>query len=342
MTTTDSQLLVQAPGKVAALRRRHILDVDDFNESEFDLVFQTTDAMKDVLAREIKKVPALRGKTVVTLFYEASTRTRMSFEVAGKMLSADVVNLTASASSVTKGESLVDTVKTIQAMGIDVLVIRHSSSGAPYLVAQQVGPEVSVINGGDGWHAHPTQALLDAYTIRERLGNLRGRKIAIIGDVLHSRVARSNLWALTALGAEVVLCGPPTLIPRAWGASSGTPLSNSPPQGGGGFEPWVTYELREALRDADVVMALRLQRERQEDGLLPHVGEYIGGYQITPERLRWCKPGALVMHPGPVNEGIEIASELVRDVQSVIDRQVTNGVAVRMALLYLLVGGPAE
>lgn len=310
--------------RVQALQRRHILDVDDFTESEIDLVFQTTDAMKDVLGREIKKVPALRGKTVVTLFYEPSTRTRMSFEVAAKALSADVVNLTASASSVTKGESLVDTVKTIQAMGIDVLVMRHSSSGAPYLVAREVGGEVSVVNGGDGWHAHPTQALLDAYTIRERLGDLRGMKIAIVGDVLHSRVARSNVWALSTLGAEVVLCGPPTLLPRVWGA------------------PRVTYNLKEAIKDADVVMALRLQKERQEDGLLPHVGEYINGYQINRERLGWCKPGALLMHPGPVNEGIEVASELVRDVQSVIDRQVTNGVAVRMALLYLLAGGPVE
>lgn len=310
--------------RVQTLQRRHILDVDDFTESEIDLVFQTTDAMKDVLGREIKKVPALRGKTVVTLFYEPSTRTRMSFEIAAKALSADVVNLTASASSVTKGESLVDTVKTIQAMGIDVLVMRHSSSGAPYLVAREVGADVSVVNGGDGWHAHPTQALLDAYTIRERLGSLRGLKIAIVGDVLHSRVARSNVWAFTTLGAEVVLCGPPTLMPRVWGV------------------PRATYNLREAIEDADVVMALRLQKERQEDGLLPHVGEYIGGYQINRERLGWCKPGALLMHPGPVNEGIEVASELVRDVQSVIDRQVTNGVAVRMALLYLLAGGPVE
>lgn len=310
--------------RAATLQRRHILDVDDFTESEIDLVFQTTDAMKDVLGREIKKVPALRGKTVVTLFYEPSTRTRMSFEVAAKALSADVVNLTASSSSVTKGESLVDTVKTIQAMGIDVLVMRHPSSGAPYLAAQQVGADVSVVNGGDGWHAHPTQALLDAYTIRERLGDLRGLKIAIIGDVLHSRVARSNIWAFGTLGAEVVVCGPPTLMPRAWGS------------------PQVTYDLRQALDDADVVMALRLQKERQEDGLLPHLGEYIAGYQINRERLGWCKPGALLMHPGPVNEGIEVASELVRDVQSVIDRQVTNGVAVRMALLYLLAGGPVE
>lgn len=322
---------------MARLERRHVLDVDDFTEGEMDLVFRTTDTMKDILTREIKKVPALRGKTVVTLFYEASTRTRMSFEVAGKVLSADVVNLTASSSSVTKGESLVDTVKTIQAMGIDVLVMRHPSSGAPYLVAQQVGPQVSVINGGDGWHAHPTQALLDAYTIRERLGSLRGKKIAIVGDVLHSRVARSDFWAFETLGAEVVLCAPPTLAPRAWGPPAASERAEARTA-----NPRVTYDLREALQGADVVMPLRLQRERQEEGLLPNIGEYIGGYQINRERLGWCKPGVMLMHPGPVNEGIEVAAELVRDEHSLIDRQVGNGVAVRMALLYLLAGGPVE
>ena len=313
-----------------SLQRHHVLDLDDFTREEMELVFQTADGMKDVLSREIKKAPALRGKSVVTLFYEASTRTRMSFELAAKALSADVVNLTASASSVSKGESLVDTVKTIRAMGVDVIVLRHPSAGSPYLVAQQI--DASVINGGDGWHAHPTQALLDIYTMRERLGRVQGLRVAIVGDILHSRVARSNLWGLSAMGAQVMLCGPPTLLPREWATGTGPPCMV--PQGA------VTWDLREALADADVVMALRLQRERQEGGLLPSTGEYIAQYQINRERLGWAKPGALLMHPGPVNEGVELASEVVRGVQSVIDEQVTNGVAIRMALLYLLAGGP--
>lgn len=313
------------------LRHQHVLDLDDWARDEIDLVLRTADGMKEVLARDIKKVPTLRGKTVVTLFYEASTRTRMSFELAGKLLSADVINLTASSSSTTKGESLVDTVKTIDAMAPDCLVMRHASSGAPYLVARQV--RACVINGGDGWHAHPTQALLDLYTIREHRGGLQGLKVAIVGDVLHSRVARSDIWGLHTAGAQVTLCGPPTLLPREWAPDR--------PAGGAGLPPVsVTWDIEEALTGADVVMALRIQKERQDGGLLPSLGEYITGYQITPARLALARPGALLMHPGPVNEGIELASELVRGAQSVIDTQVTNGLAVRMALLYLLIGGP--
>lgn len=319
------------PADSAALRHWHVLDLDDWGRDEIDLVLRTADGMKEVLGRDIKKVPTLRGKTVITLFYEASTRTRMSFELAGKLLSADVINLTASSSSTTKGESLVDTVKTIDAMAPDCIVMRHASSGAPYLVAQQV--RASVVNGGDGWHAHPTQALLDMYTMREHLGGLAGLKVAIVGDILHSRVARSDVWGLQAAGAHVTLCGPATLLPREWAPDRSVAATGLPPI-------TVTWDIEQALTGADVVMALRIQKERQEGGLLPSLGEYITDYQITPRRLALARPGALLMHPGPVNEGIELASELVRGAQSVIDTQVTNGLAVRMALLYLLIGGP--
>ena len=315
------------------LRHHHVLDLDDFDKEEIEFIFSTADGMREILQRDIKKVPPLRGKTMVTLFYEPSTRTRMSFELAAKMLSADVVNFTAQTSSAVKGESLVDTVRTILAMSVDIIVIRHGSSGAPYLVAQQCEEATgsggaSVINGGDGWHAHPTQALLDMYTMQQRFGSLEGCKVAVVGDVLHSRVARSNIWGLHALGAKVMLCAPPTLLPREW-ACEGAEMPAS-----------VTYDLAEALDGADVVMTLRLQQERMEGGLLPSLGEYIGRYQVNAERLAWAKPGALLMHPGPVNEGVELSADLVRGAQSVIDGQVTNGMAVRMALLYLLVGGP--
>jgi aspartate carbamoyltransferase catalytic subunit len=311
-------------------RHRHLLDVDGLSAGDLDLVMRTTDAMREVLARPIAKVPALRGRQVTILFYEASTRTRVSFEVAAKNLSADVVNIAAASSSVSKGESLVDTVRTVEALGAQMLVIRHSVSGAPYLAAEIFGG--SVLNGGDGWHAHPTQALLDLYTIRSHVGDasLAGRKVVILGDVLHSRVARSNIWTLTAAGAELWLCGPATLLRgfEAWagrGAAAGRPFH-------------VTTSIDEALRDADVVMALRIQRERMASGLLPSLREYAARYGLTAERLRAAKPGALVMHPGPMNEGVEIAADVAAGSQSVITDQVTNGVAVRMALLYLLAG----
>jgi aspartate carbamoyltransferase catalytic subunit len=311
-------------------RHRHLLDVDVLTWPEIERVMVTTDAMKEVLARPIAKVPALRGRNVTILFYEASTRTRVSFEVAAKNLSADVVNIAASSSSVTKGESLVDTIRTVQALGAQMLVMRHSASGAPYLAAEHFSG--SVLNGGDGWHAHPTQALLDLYTMRGRLpgGSLAGRKVVVLGDVLHSRVARSNVWTLTAAGADLWLCGPATLLRgfEAWaarGAASGRRFH-------------VTADVDAALRDADVVMALRIQKERMASGLLPSLREYAARYGLTQERLRMAKPDAMVMHPGPMNEGVEIAADVATDPRAVITDQVTNGVAVRMALLYLLAG----
>jgi aspartate carbamoyltransferase catalytic subunit len=316
--------------QAVAWRHRHLLDVDGLSSAELDLVMRTTDAMCEVLARPIAKVPALRGRQVTILFYEASTRTRVSFEVAAKNLSADVVNIAAASSSVSKGESLVDTVRTVEALGAQMLVMRHSVSGAPYLAAEVFGG--SVLNGGDGWHAHPTQALLDLYTMREHVpgGSLAGRKVVILGDLLHSRVARSNIWTLTAAGADLWLCGPATLVRgfEAWagrGAAAGRRFH-------------VTTSVDEALRDADVVMALRIQRERMAAGLLPSLREYAARYGLTRERLALARPGALVMHPGPMNEGVEIAPDVAAGAQSVITDQVTNGVAVRMALLYLLAG----
>jgi len=319
-------------GQPSGWRHRHLLDVDVLSRDDLELVMRTSDAMREVLGRPIAKVPALRGTNVTILFYEASTRTRVSFEVAAKNLSADVVNIAVASSSVSKGESLVDTVRTVEALGARMLVIRHAVSGAPALAAEVFSG--SVLNGGDGWHAHPTQALLDLYTIRASLGagrdgSLAGRKVVILGDVLHSRVARSNIWTLTAAGADLWLCGPATLLR--------------------GFESWairgaserrfrVTSSVEDALRDADVVMALRIQKERMASGLLPSLREYAARYGLTRERLAFARPGALVMHPGPMNEGVEIAPDVAVGVQSRIEEQVRNGVAVRMALLYLLAG----
>jgi aspartate carbamoyltransferase catalytic subunit len=307
--------------------RKNVLDLDDFSIQEIEAVLETAAAMKDVLSRPIKKVPTLRGKTLVTMFYEASTRTRVAFEVAAKALGADTVSVAAQSSSVTKGESLIDTIRTLQALGADFVVMRHYQAGAPYVVAEEV--KASVINAGDGWHAHPTQALLDLFTIKERLGRIAGLRVAIIGDVLHSRVARSNLWGLTTMGANVVLCGPPTMLP-APAFCEGLPWNVER-----------TYRIDEALDGADVVMMLRMQLERGSGALFPSVREYVRTYALTEERLLRAKPGAVVMHPGPMNEGVEIDHAVARGVQSVIEAQVTNGVAVRMALLYLLSGLPA-
>jgi aspartate carbamoyltransferase catalytic subunit len=308
---------------------RHLLDVDVLDRGEIEVVMQTTDEMREILARPIPKVPALRGTNVTILFYEASTRTRVSFEVAAKNLSCDVVNIAAASSSVSKGESLVDTVRTIEALGADMLVMRHAVSGAPYLAAEVFGG--SVLNGGDGWHAHPSQALLDLYTLRSRLpgGSIRGRKVVILGDALHSRVARSNVWTLTAMGADLWICGPSTLLRgfEGWAA-----------RGAAGRRFTVTSDVDAALRDADVVMALRIQKERMASGLLPSLREYAARYGLTAERLRAASPDVIVMHPGPMNEGVEIAPDVATDPRSVITDQVTNGVAVRMALLYLLAG----
>jgi aspartate carbamoyltransferase catalytic subunit len=325
-------------GAIAALevqpvwKRRHVLDLDDFTRSEIEAVMETADAMTEVLGREVPRVPALRGKTIVTLFYEASTRTRSSFELAAKALGADTISIAASGSSVQKGESLHDTVRTLQALGAQILVMRHASSGAPYLVARHVG--MNVVNGGDGWHAHPTQGLLDLYTMRSHLGDLRGKRVVIVGDISHSRVVRSNLWGLTTVGAEVVVCGPPTLLPygmRPADAPVEEPLALP--------RVAVDTDFDRAVEGADVIMALRLQLERMTSGLLPSLREYARLYQVNEERLARARQGALVMHPGPMNEGIEISPAVARSLQSVVEEQVSNGVAVRMAVLYLLARG---
>ena len=310
--------------------RQHVLDLDDFGTAEILSVLDNTSAMKEVLKRDIKKVPTLRGKVVVTLFYEASTRTRISFEEAGKVLSADVINMSASGSSVEKGESLLNTGLTLQAMGVDVIVVRHPHSGAPNFLAKHL-PKVSVINAGDGIHAHPTQALLDLYTVREKLGRLQGLKVVIVGDVLHSRVARSALWGFVQMGANVTLCGPSTLLPLDLLHSNGQLADNHPLA-----SVKVDTNLDRAIEGANVVMALRLQSERQDSGFLPSIREYIRRWQITDARLSQADPNSLVMHPGPMNEGIEIGTSLAHGDSSVIEEQVTNGVAVRMALLFQL------
>ena len=319
------RLASQEAAPAAAWRHHHVLDLDDFTAPEIELVLKTADAMKEILARPIKKVPTLRGKTVVTLFYEASTRTRSSFEIAAKNLSADVTNLSAPASSVAKGECLRDTLSTLEALGADIVIMRHPMSGAPYVASRHL--KAKLINAGDGWHAHPTQALLDLYTIRQHKGDFKGLKVTIIGDIKHSRVARSNIWGLTTMGAEVTLCGPLTLLP------AGLDKEQS-------LFPSVRIEpdIERALDGADVVMALRLQKERQQGGLLPSIREYVRLYQLTEARLDKARPEAIVLHPGPVNEDIEIASSVARGSKSVIEEQVSNGVAVRMALLYLLAG----
>ena len=306
--------------------RRHILDLDDFSVEEIEAVLQNTNVMKEVLRRDIKKVPTLRGKSVITLFYEASTRTRVSFEQAGKILSADVINVSGSGSSVEKGESLYNTALTIQAMNADIIIIRHPHSGAPHFLARFL--DSCVINAGDGAHAHPTQALLDLYTIRSRLGTVQGLKVVVVGDILYSRVARSNLWGLTKMGADVVLCAPPTLIPtdflNGYRSTPGHPFASVR----------IETSVERAIEGADVIMALRLQLERQQAGHLPTLREYSRMYGITPRRLELAKPNVLVMHPGPMNEGIEIDPEVAHGAHSAIEEQVTNGVAIRMAVLY--------
>src|SRR3989442_12011114 len=302
--------------------RRHVLDIDDWSRDETETVLDQSRAMVEILQRPIRRAPPLRGRTVILFFAEASTRTRVSFELAAKALSADVTNISASGSSVEKGESLYDTARTLQALGGDVVVMRHTSSGAPYFVAERT--EAAVINAGDGWHAHPTQGLLDAYTLRDALGDLDEKRVVVVGDVLHSRVARSDINTLIPLGAGITLSGPPTLIPTAWRC--------------GHLPPGVTYQsdLDEALEGADAVIALRLQRERQESGLLPSLREYSRVWGLTLARVARMRPHAPVMHPGPMNEGIEIDAAVAHGSSSLIETQVTNGVAVRMALLYLL------
>jgi aspartate carbamoyltransferase catalytic subunit len=312
-----------APPPVPAtrLRSRHLLGIADLSPEEIVLVLDTAEAMKEIAARPIKKVPTLRGRTVVNLFFEPSTRTRTSFEVAEKRLSADTLSVAIASSSVVKGETLVDTALNLEAMSPDMIVMRHASSGACDLLARVC--KSRIINAGDGMHEHPTQALLDAFTIRHHKGRLAGLKVAIIGDLLHSRVLRSNLLLLTRLGAEVWVCGPQTLIP--------TGIER--------FGAHVTTSVDEAVGGADVVMLLRIQLERMQGGFFPSLREYFTVFGMTEARLRLAKPDVIIMHPGPMNRGVEIASEVADGPYSVILEQVANGVAVRMAVLYLLAGG---
>lgn len=302
------------------LKRKDLLGIKDLSVEEIGLILETAKGFKDVLKRDIKKVPALRGRTVVNLFFEPSTRTRTSFELAAKRLSTDVVNFSVPTSSVVKGETLIDTALTVQALGAGTVIIRHSSSGVPHLLARRL--QASVINAGDGTNEHPTQALLDAFTMLEKKGKVKGLTVAIVGDILHSRVAKSNIYCLEKLGAKVRLIGPPTLIPVA--------LEQA------GME--VHYRMEEGLRDADVVMMLRIQMERQGKGYFPSTEEYFRNWGLTEERLALARKDAIVMHPGPMNRGIEISSSIADGPRSVILEQVTNGLAVRMAVMYLLAG----
>ena len=326
-TTSRTGIPGTRPNESSLAQRRHVLDLDDFSRDEIEEVLKNTDVMREVLGREIRKIPTLRGKTIFTLFYEASTRTRASFEEAGKIMSADVINVSAGGSSVEKGESLYDTALTLQAMRADMIVIRHSDSGAPYFLARHL--DAPVINAGDGAHAHPTQALLDLYTMQSHLGQIEGKKVAIVGDILYSRVVRSNLWGLTRMGAQVMVCAPATLVPLDFLAGF--------PEEHAFANVQVTTRVEEALEGADVVMALRLQLERQKSGQLPSLREYSRMYGISTQRMKLANSGALVMHPGPMNEGIEIDADVAHGAASVIEEQVTNGVAVRMALLYSLI-----
>ena len=334
--------------------RRHILSLADFTPLEYDTVLQTAVSFQEVLSRRTKKVPTLQGQVVTNLFFEPSTRTRSSFELAAKRLSADILNFTPGSSSLTKGETILDTAKTYLAMGTDMMVIRHKDAGVPQAIAAEMDRldvKVGVLNAGDGLHEHPSQALLDLFTIctlldpeRPRLSLLKGKKIAIVGDILHSRVARSNIWSLTASGAEVHLAGPPTLLPKLFAdfvAVDGSAHSSS-------LDPRISlsdldrklflhWSLEPALRDADFVMTLRLQKERMTSHLLPSLREYHQQFGVTRDRLKLCHPDVKVLHPGPVNRGVEISSDLMDDPQfSLISQQVTSGVAVRMALLYLM------
>ena len=306
---------------VTSLRRKDLLGIADLSPEEIALVLDTAVAMKEVGSRPIKKVPALRGKTVVNLFFEPSTRTRTSFEIAEKRLSADTLSVAIGTSSVVKGETLADTALNLEAMSPDMIVLRHFSSGACHLLSRIC--RSSIVNAGHGTNQHPTQALLDALTIRERKGRLRGLKVGIIGDLLHSRVLRSNIHLLTKMGAEVWVCGPPTLIPAEIAR----------------FGVRVTSDVHEAVADADVVMLLRIQLERMEGAYFPSLREYFQVFGMTEARLRLAKPDVMIMHPGPMNRGVEIASEVADGPYSVILDQVANGVAVRMAVLYLLAGG---
>lgn len=339
--------------------RHHVLSLADFTADEYDTVLQTAASFREVLSRRTKKVPTLQGQVVTNLFFESSTRTRSSFELAAKRLSADTLNFTASTSSLTKGETILDTAKTYLALGTDMMVIRHREAGVPQAIASEMdrlGVRVGVLNAGDGQHEHPSQALLDLFTIcteldsnRPRLELLQGKKIAIVGDILHSRVARSNIWSLTASGAEVHLASPPTLLPQLFAEFVSDERGEGRSARGEGKESsiqnrklFLHWQVEEALQDADFVMTLRLQKERMTQHLLPSLREYHQLFGITRDRLQLCKPDVKVLHPGPVNRGVEISSDLMDDPQfSLIQAQVTSGVAVRMALLYLMGSGKA-
>jgi len=298
--------------------RKDLLGLEPLTREELELILATAESFKEVIGRTVKKVPALRGKTVVNLFYEPSTRTRVSFEVAAKRLSADVINIATEESSVRKGETLIDTGRNIEALKVDIIVVRHNCSGAAAMLARHM--RASVINAGDGWHEHPTQALLDMLTLKEKLGRLDGIRVSIVGDIAHSRVARSNIWGLTRMGAEVTVCAPPLLIPPAIERMGVR----------------VTPKIEEALDGADAVNVLRMQFERDSGDAFPKQLEYFKTYGITLERLKNAKKGILVMHPGPINRGIEMASDVADGANSVILEQVTNGIAVRMAVFFLV------
>jgi aspartate carbamoyltransferase catalytic subunit len=304
--------------------RRHLLTLEELSLAEIDQIHATAAAFKKILGRSVKKVPALRGKTIVNLFLEPSTRTRISFEMAAKRLSADVISFDAASSSTTKGETLRDTAQNIQALNADLIVLRHSASGSPLYLSRVL--DIPVVNAGDGAHEHPTQGLLDTFTMREHLGSLKGRKVVILGDILFSRVARSNIHALVKLGAAVTLVGPSTLVPD-WFTALGVQVS---------------HDLKSALADAEVVMLLRIQHERQSSSHFPSLGEYTGMFGLNQTRASWLNPKAIIMHPGPINRGVEIDSDLADGPRSVILEQVTNGIAVRMAVLYLCSGGQPE
>jgi aspartate carbamoyltransferase catalytic subunit len=305
-------------------RKKDLLGIKQLEPEEINLILETAETFKEISTRPIKKVPTLRGRTVVHLFYEPSTRTRTSFEIAAKRLSADTFNISASTSSIVKGETLLDTARNLEAMNPDVIVLRHSAAGAPHLLARHV--QASVINAGDGMHEHPTQALLDLLTIKEKKETISGQTIAIIGDIAHSRVARSNIWALTKMGARVLVAGPTTMIPHDLDKL--------------GVE--VFYRPEDVIPEADVIMMLRIQLERQGQMLLPSLREYAHIFGLNEEKLSQAKPDVLIMHPGPINRGVEISPAVADGPYSVILDQVNNGVAVRMALLYLLVGGEKD
>ncbi|MCX7697983.1 MAG: aspartate carbamoyltransferase catalytic subunit [Candidatus Goldbacteria bacterium] len=303
---------------------KHLIGLQDISKEDIETILDLAKSFKEVILRPIKKVPSLKGKTVVNMFFEPSTRTRTSFELAAKRLSADAVNLAISTSSVVKGETLLDTVKTIEAMQIDIVIIRHSVSGVPLYLSQRI--KSAVINAGDGLHEHPTQGLLDIFTIREKKGKIAGLKVAIVGDIMHSRVARSNIWGLTKLGAKVRVVGPSTLIPRDIEKL--------------GVE--VFTDVEKGIKDVDVINILRIQLERQKKNLFPTIREYAMLFGINTEKLKLAKPDCIVLHPGPMNRGIEISPNVADGSQSVIEEQVTNGVAVRMAVLYLIGGGKRD